>query len=84
MVANEFILELSGFMAPDLGDAGQTELSKCTAHKTNSGPKGRDRLLVGPIRFINHDCKNSNVEVSLQALVIIAVLIHLSALSSSR
>ncbi|KAJ7467347.1 hypothetical protein B0H11DRAFT_2306404 [Mycena galericulata] len=48
---NEFIYELSGLLSTDL-DAEHTELSK-----TTSPEDGIERIIFGPIRFLNHDCK---------------------------
>lgn len=59
----EVLVELSGVMASDF-DEEHSHLSEVTAHDKQRGPKGVGRLLVGPIRFVNHDCKLNNVEVS--------------------
>jgi hypothetical protein len=62
----EYIYELVGLVPID-GKAKHTELSVTTPH-IDQGEALEPRVLFGPIRFINHHCKDSNVEVSKQYL----------------
>ena len=59
----ELLVKLSGVMAGD-SSAGHSRLSEATVHPEHRGPQGVGRLPVRPIRFVNHDCKQKNTEVS--------------------
>jgi len=58
----EYIYELVGHVPID-SLAKHTDLSVTVPH-VNQGEALEPRVLFGPIRFINHHCKQYNVEVS--------------------
>ncbi len=59
---HEAIYELTGAMPSD-SEAQHSQLSAITPHQNHSLPDLAPRILFGPARFINHLCKNFNVEV---------------------
>jgi hypothetical protein len=62
----ELIYELIGLMAID-SVTSNSGLSEIHPHKTQVGRKrdrANPRVLVGPLRYVNHVCKGSNVSVS--------------------
>lgn len=59
ITAGVFLLSSSASMSSDTFKGGA--LSVIEAHRSQDGKKGK-RLLLGPMRFINHDC-NPNCEV---------------------
>lgn len=63
-----FLHCLIGLMASDSKYADQVELSVITPHHDNLGPP-ENRILVGPLRFINHSCL-PNIEVSTTGLIL--------------
>jgi hypothetical protein len=58
--ASTYILELSGSMSSDIFDHGSVSVIESSPKQL--GPPG-PRLILGPFRFINHDC-NPNAQVS--------------------
>ncbi|KAF8803048.1 SET domain-containing protein, partial [Phlegmacium glaucopus] len=68
-----YLYELLGMMAAD-SEAMHSRLSEIFPHPTQK--KGTDpRILFGPARFINHDCKLSNVEfVAIEGTSAFAIL----------
>lgn len=60
ILAENFISELFGLMAIDV-DTPHTKLSEINPASDQEGPS-KPRLLAGPMRLANHDCK-PNVEV---------------------
>ena len=60
----EYIYELVGLVPMD-GSENHSELSAITPHIDQElGEALEPRVLFGPIRLINHHCKQYNVEVS--------------------
>ncbi|EKM56732.1 uncharacterized protein PHACADRAFT_254027, partial [Phanerochaete carnosa HHB-10118-sp] len=65
----QHLLELSGVMSYDVAEEHtKLKLVLIHAHHSSTGPQNGPRLLVGPIRFVNHDC-NPNCEVGIMILV---------------
>jgi hypothetical protein len=68
IIKGEFIQELVGLM-PEDNKGEYTDLSTITPHPDNYNIKKQPsfdrRILIGPIRFMNHACSSYNVEVSL-------------------
>ena len=59
----EYIFELPGMIAKTSTPYLQTQLSLIIPHRCQKqGTK--ERVLFGPLRFVNHICKESNVTVS--------------------
>jgi hypothetical protein len=56
----EYVYELSGLLAID-NDTPHTRLSESTPF---GGSSQDNRVLFGPIRFVNHQCADFNAEVS--------------------
>ncbi len=61
---HEPIYELTGAMPGD-SEAQHSELSAITPHEHHSLPDLDTRILFGPARFVNHLCKDFNVEVCI-------------------
>ena len=61
---HEAIYELTGAMPGD-SETQHSQLSAITPHQNHSLPDLAIRILFGPARFINHLCKNFNVEVCM-------------------
>lgn len=59
--AGTYIYELIGLMAQTQYE-NHSNLSEIYAHPDQNKGQG-PRVLFGPIRFLNHECKLSNVEV---------------------
>ena len=65
----EYIYELPGMIAKTSRPNIQSTLSIIIPHhRQNQGSE--ERVLFGPLRFVNHICKGSNITVSLQILTI--------------
>jgi hypothetical protein len=58
----EEIPELIGLMPQD-NRAPHSELSAVTVAAHQDQPEGEERVLIGPIRMVNHLCQNFNAEV---------------------
>ncbi|KDR70301.1 hypothetical protein GALMADRAFT_144960 [Galerina marginata CBS 339.88] len=62
IIQGEYIQELLGLMPEDRAEK-YTDLSTITPHKDNRNDGSfEEKLLIGPIRFINHRCVSYNVE----------------------
>lgn len=61
---NDPIYELTGAM-PEDSKTPHSELSAITPHSDHSLPDQDARILFGPARFVNHRCKDFNIEVSV-------------------
>jgi hypothetical protein len=59
---NDPIYELIGAM-PEDSEAPHSELSAITPHIDHCLPDQAPRIFFGPARFVNHLCKDFNVEV---------------------
>ncbi|KAF8964935.1 hypothetical protein BDZ97DRAFT_1918635 [Flammula alnicola] len=56
---NEIIYELLGLMPMD-NETPHSRLSEVRVHSSQNQPSGSVRVLSGPIRFVNHLCKEFN------------------------
>jgi hypothetical protein len=66
LVEHEVIYPLIGLMPVD-ARAEHSRLSEIHPHTSQVGQKAKaekPRILVGPLRFVNHACRSYNAEVS--------------------
>ena len=59
---NDSIYELTGAM-PEDSKTPHSELSAITPHSDHCLPDQATHILFGPARFVNHLCKDFNIEV---------------------
>lgn len=76
-----YLYELAGIMAADT-EALHSRLSEITPHRSQ-GKGTVPKILFGPARFVNHDCKNANVEVGLTVSLHTLILISHSLVCGS-
>jgi len=69
IVKDEMIPELIGMMPMD-NKTPHTNLSSIQPHIAQNQHHRSERVLFGPIRFINHLCINFNAEVSIPVFLI--------------
>jgi len=62
---NEYIYELPGMIAKSSRPSIQSKLSIIVPHHGQKQGK-EERVLFGPLRFVNHICEGYNITASLQ------------------